>query len=490
MFEHDLFISYAHLDNKPLHDSRHGWIDLFHERLEIRLGQLLGKPPRIWRDPKLDGNDYFGETLLNKLSQAAIIVSVISPSYLNSEWCLKELQEFDIRAAASGGVRVDEKSRIYKVLKTPVERDDQPQELQGVLGYKFFETDQASKRFREFGHDDGPDRDKRYWEKLEDLAQDITKLIKRLNNSEQPEVTPSGKTIYIAETTSDLSEARDRIRRELQLNRHRILPDRPLSHDRRLRYEVNGYVAESQVSVHLVGAEYGIVPEGEAKSIVELQRELASERIGVSNFSQIIWMPQGISASDKRQQEYISELNNLNLPTESIIRQSKLEDLKTLIHEKLNPPDPLPQLQKATGGNGNHNPALVCIICDKPDYEAVAPIEDYLFQHGFEAFSFASVADPKTRRQCLQQCDAVLTYCGKTTDGWLQMKRIDLLKLSGSRRKKPMLAQAFYLSEPKTTGKERFRVQDALVIHNFGEFSPALLNPFIEKIKKAKGAQQ
>ena len=47
MFEHDLFISYTHLDNERLHDSDQGWIDLLSQRLEIRLAQLLGEKSKI-----------------------------------------------------------------------------------------------------------------------------------------------------------------------------------------------------------------------------------------------------------------------------------------------------------------------------------------------------------------------------------------------------------------------------------------------------------
>src|SRR5438105_4949123 len=93
-FEHDLFISYAHLDNECLFDSDQGWIDLFHQRLVIRLAQLLGEKPRSWRDPKLSGNDEYGDVLLFRLSDVALMVSILSPRYLKSDWCQHELSEF------------------------------------------------------------------------------------------------------------------------------------------------------------------------------------------------------------------------------------------------------------------------------------------------------------------------------------------------------------------------------------------------------------
>ena len=49
----DIFISYAHLDDKPLTEGQKGWITKFHRILQVRLGQLLGVEPTIWRDPKL-----------------------------------------------------------------------------------------------------------------------------------------------------------------------------------------------------------------------------------------------------------------------------------------------------------------------------------------------------------------------------------------------------------------------------------------------------
>jgi|SRR5215510_14674904 len=58
-FEHDIFISDAHIDNESMYGSEHGWIALLHKRLEIRLAQLLGRESRIWRDSRLTRTDPF-----------------------------------------------------------------------------------------------------------------------------------------------------------------------------------------------------------------------------------------------------------------------------------------------------------------------------------------------------------------------------------------------------------------------------------------------
>ena len=76
-FEGDAFISYAHLDNVELMEGRKGWVANLHRALEVRLGQLLGKQPQIWRDPKLAGNDVLAQTLLERIRHVAALISVI-----------------------------------------------------------------------------------------------------------------------------------------------------------------------------------------------------------------------------------------------------------------------------------------------------------------------------------------------------------------------------------------------------------------------------
>ena len=60
----DIFISYAHVDNESLTEGQKGWISQFHRTLEIRLRQLLGENPNIWRDQKLSGTDIFDEKII------------------------------------------------------------------------------------------------------------------------------------------------------------------------------------------------------------------------------------------------------------------------------------------------------------------------------------------------------------------------------------------------------------------------------------------
>ena len=48
-FECDIFISYSHVDNRSLTEGQKGWIDSFHQALEVRLSQVLGSDPQFFR---------------------------------------------------------------------------------------------------------------------------------------------------------------------------------------------------------------------------------------------------------------------------------------------------------------------------------------------------------------------------------------------------------------------------------------------------------
>src|SRR3954470_14963104 len=161
-FEQDLLISYAHLDDQALVEGEAGWVSRLHRLLEIRVGQLLGEKPRIWRDPKLQGNDYFADTLVERLPKAAALVSVLSPRYAQSEWCTKELKEFCRLSAETGGIRIADKARIFKGVKTPTPREQHPAELAPLLGYEFFQVEPETGRPRELSLDFGPEAERRF----------------------------------------------------------------------------------------------------------------------------------------------------------------------------------------------------------------------------------------------------------------------------------------------------------------------------------------
>ena len=182
-FNKDIFISYAHIDDEALMEGEPGWISEFHRSLEIRLAQLLGYRPTIWRDRALDGNHNFSDEILTQLPEIAVLVSIHSPRYVKSDWCVREVNEFHRIAESNIGAMIGTKSRIFKVIKTPVELSQHPQVIQGLLGYEFFKIDPETGKSREFSKLYGKEAQLAYWAKLDDLAHDLAALLEEIGKT-------------------------------------------------------------------------------------------------------------------------------------------------------------------------------------------------------------------------------------------------------------------------------------------------------------------
>lgn len=490
-FEGDAFISYAHIDNMELIEGRKGWVANLHRALEVRVGQLLGKSPQIWRDPKLQGNDFFAETLMERLKRVVALISVVSPRYVKSEWTRKELSEFWKAAEAQGGVCIGDKARIFKVLKTPVPRELHPPELCSLLGYEFYKVDSETGKVRELDDIFGPEAQKDFWVKLDDLAHDICCLLQLF---ESPEGVLPGEmykgTVFLAETTFDLKEQREDLKRELQQRGYAVLPDRELPHMASdMERTVREYLSLCQMSIHLVGRQYSLIPEGGAMSLLETQHELAIQRGQLSSFSRLVWIPPGLHVEDPRQSRVIEQLRiNPRIQDGADLLETPFSELKTVIQSRL------------TVGLKDRKGTCVSVptaadadllrlylICDRRDAQCVLPWADLLFDQQFEVMNSVFEGEEAEIRECheesLRMCDGVLIFYGASTESWLRRKLREVQKSAGYGRSKPRPAVGIVLIPPRTPEKEHFRTHEASVIPQFEGISPASLQKWTSLLK-------
>jgi hypothetical protein len=483
--ESDLFISYAHIDDEPMFEGQRGWIEVFHRALEVRLRQLLGEEPDVWRDPSLRGNEYFEDTLKKKLLKTALLLSVVTPRYLKSEWCRKEVEEFCRGAERTGGVRFQDKARLLKVVKTEVPRQEIPLPLQPLLGYEFYALDQA-KRAREYRLPPNA-ADESYQaclDTLEDLAYDIKMTLEALRAVASPDAkvqpAPPERVVYVAETISDLRPQADQLRRELRQRGFVVYPcEASPESGAQYREFVAGQLRQASLSVHLLGALYGATLEGESRSTVELQIEEAGLAARTGALRRVLWLPEDLAPTEERQRRFVATLQQdaANQPNTELLATS-LENLKTYLLRKL-AETPRPQAAGKQAGT----PLDVYLIHDQRDIQAVDPLRDYLMGLGYEVKPSYFDGDEKELREyhqeSLVQCDAVIIYFGATNELWVQRKLFDLRKVFGLGRERPFLAKAVVVGAPEKQEKERFRTQDAMVIRAPQGFSADALAPFL-----------
>ena len=257
----DIFISYAHMDDQALDEDQKGWITKFHRVLQVKLGQLMGEPAKIWRDEKLTGNDVYDDKIVNEFKNAKVMISVLSPRYIKSEWCNRELNEFYNAAENEAGVRVGEKSRLIKVVKTPFNQQEAAEHLpkifEAILGFEFFEQDPESGRVVEFDEAFGARAKQNYYSRIYDLASEIAEILKRMDGGATPAQTEplakTGKTVYLAAVTSDIQTGREKLMRELSDRGHRVLPDRPLpTSGDEFTEAVRDMLGQADYSIHLI----------------------------------------------------------------------------------------------------------------------------------------------------------------------------------------------------------------------------------------------
>jgi len=509
-YEGDAFISYAHLDNQELVEGRKGWVANLHRALEIRVGQLLGKSPHIWRDPKLAGNDFFAETLVERLKRVAVLVAVVSPRYIRSEWARKEVEEFWKAAEQQGGVRFADKARIFKVLKTPVPVANQLPELQGLLGYEFFRIDHETGKVRELDEVFGADAQREFWIKLDDLAHEICALLERIEIAEggSPAPVTDRPTVFLAETTSDLRDHRDMVRRDLAQQGYTVLPASPLPYVAAdFRAAVRADLSRAKLSLHLLGRSYSLVPEGASSSLVEIQNELAIERASEGGFSRLLWIPQGLEVTDERQQRVLESIRlDPRMEPGFDLLETPLEDFRTLVQERLEgpraaAPPPMPARPTASAPTpaaaNSTQPAAtipsVYLVYEQRDADAIAPWADQLFERQIEVLHPIFDGDESEIREYheenLRTCQGVVMVAGVAGEAWLRRKMREVQKSAGYGRTAPAPLMGILLLEPRTPEKDRFRTHEALVIRTWdGAADP--LAPFVSRLRGgAEGSQ-
>lgn len=463
-FEHDVFISYPHLSNQDDQYGHNGWVAKFHNRLKARLDEMLGREARIWRDNKLPYGAVFGEAISKRLRESKVLLCILSPAYVQSEWCLRELHEFISAAPQNGGLSVNDQSRVITAVKTYLPSNQHPPDLKDSLYCEFYKiTENRGGMPRELSQESGGYGHDEYELRVEELAWGIKQLIEQLGNNE--EHLDVKRTIYLAETTRDRIDDRNKIKSELEAREYIVLPSEPLPKDIAQEYSdaVRENLRRSFMSIHLMGRSQGLIPdEGEGKSFVQIQNELAAKVSSDDElFTRIIWIPKNLEDVEKAQASF---LDNLRVSEEALcgadLIERSFEDMKTRVIQKITkkqsqpPPD---------------NLIRIYLICDKLDDASVDPVGAFLFDRGYEVIPPPEADEEgqaiKYHRDSLLKCDATLTIYGKARYEWVQERHDDVItKVRGWGREGNIACRAILRTDPETTYKRRLFLQSVKLL--------------------------
>jgi hypothetical protein len=483
-FERQVFISYAHLDNQPLTADQLGWVSLFHSTLQTLLSQRLGAPADIWRDDKLRGNDVFSDEIIDQLSRTALFVSVLTPRYLKSEWCTREITRFCQQAENEHRLVVGNKARVIKVLKLPIDGSGAlPEAVGQLLGYEFFEFDE-DRTPRELDPAYGDQPRQAFLRKANKLAWDLAAQLEQLQ--QQPAANDAAAVakpaVFLAECSRDRRDARECIEAELSCCGYTVLPDRRLPDDEdEHRAAVTELLERSALSIHLIGEGYGRVPDGDSsESVVVLQNRLAAERSHRAGLRRVIWLPAGASSTQPAQQAFIDALQqDAALQLGADLVNGDLETLKAAIHAALKKPEaaPAPAAESGTAGT-----LRVHLLCDARDRKDSVPLIKQLRGLGLDVtlplFAGDAAEVREANRQRTLDCDALILYYGAGDETWKYHQENELRKLQGLDRQRPLRARFTLLAPPLSDDKEVLQaLADADTLDGLNGLAPQALAP-------------
>ena len=475
-FDIDVLIVFADNDNQS-NKNELGWVSQFKKFLGLMLNQVLGESANIMLKAEYDN------MTSPTLSNVGVLVTILSKDFVQSGKCQEHVDSFYKAIESSPKSR----NRVFKVFRSPLSNQEQPQRLRELLGYDMYQLDPDSGEIREYTDYFSTEAERQYWMKMVDLAYDIfDTLVFLKDDSAKTEVRNifKRKTIYLAETGHDLSVQRNIIKRELQRHGYVVLPNQTLPGNLRdLEQIARKDIAESNLSIHLIGSTYGEIPTGSDRSVVDLQNKLAAEKSvkakeNNEEFTRLIWISPNLANASERQKSFIENIKrDVEAQEGAEILQTPLEDFKNIMREELVESEE----RKVESVDGRS----VYLMHDRIDVQDVKPIREVLEKSGFRVlvpeFEGELLELRKKHIENLKTFDAAIIYKGRVNEQWVRMKALDLLKAPGFGRKKPIIGKAILTAPGSTMNVDSFRSQNLRVIESDPDRTAASIKSFLQE---------
>ena len=300
-----VFISYRHIDDDPPPENPNGgYVTHLRSQLRWELNRLGVPDAVLWRDRyKLQVGDVWSDVLREELQKADLFIALLSRNYIHGDWCTTELTTMAEHVAKLE--KNAQQRRIFRVDKHLVPDEKIHQILRNVQAVRFFEHDKELNREEEFYYrGEVPEGMKRkYFGAIRELAEAIHQRLEELGVEMAPTAAPvsfakpqsNGRTIFVAKPAKDMVSEYQALTAELTRSGYRVVPD-PAADlpetGEEAQAVISSGLAESELSIHLLGERTGIRPDGLDADIVPYQLDsAAAEARKRPEFYRMIWAP-------------------------------------------------------------------------------------------------------------------------------------------------------------------------------------------------------
>ena len=330
-----------------------------------------------------------------------------------------------------------------------------------------------------------------------DLAHDIAPELRADKREKKLIQEVKMPTVYLAETNSEYLIEKHHIKRELERQGCKVLPDQTYpSNLKELEVFIKGNIEDSNISIHLIGNSNSTNSTKEELFIQEIESRVAAENCShtsathlfggkddeENDFQRFIWISPDLKRNEERQKSFVENyLRNGESLEGAEILQTPIEDFKFLIKKVIeNRPLKTSILSKV-------NKSSLYLLYDKIDSEEGQRLAEYLGDQGFDvlkpAFSGSLTSIRKSHIENLKNCDAAIIHHGKVNEQWTKMKCLDLLKSPGFGRKKPLIGKAIYTNSIKTNAVF-YKSNNIEIVEQNDDVLLENLKPFLIKIKR------
>jgi len=489
-FQQDIFVSYAHVDNEPDFDEEDGWVTTLQKLLMRRLRKLLGRDCfSLWRDQELAKHIDFEPQIVTALENSATLLLVLSPGYLRSEWCNREMRVFlklvRDRGTSRGGV--------FVVLREKIDHHDWPEELDGaqLTGYRFW-IEETGKRPRPL--DSRRDRES-YFDALNDLANEMAECLQNLRIGAEPRQreraersSPSNQrcetrkspdtvasrpeaTVFLAETTDDIDPIRCRVKRHLEQSGLRVVPDvfyprEPAA----FAQAVQDDLSQAKIFVQLLSEVAGRKMPDRDETYVVHQHRCALER----QLPVMQWRDPDLLVEDVESR--IEDPAHRHLLLGATVESVDIEDFK---HDVV-----VRATREACVYERPPGEAFVFVNSATADCPLAAELCQYLDQRGFGYALPIREGKAEDIRDDLRMnvltCDGMIVVYGRSASNWVRGQLLEARKAAIHRERK--LHSAVYEGPPTPKSPLGFKLPRMHVIPCHEGLDEERLQPFLDEL--------
>jgi hypothetical protein len=383
---------------------------------------------KLWMDHELEAGHPITPQLLNQVRRTAVLVVILSPSYINSPWCRRERENYlDV-------IRGWESRRVFIIEPGEISLEDWPPELRDLKSFRFWVPsdhedgapcplgttrdleDEFKKRVFDASYAIATELRRICWERQE-LPDSAQAPVAKVSDHPRAFLATPKRTVFLAQVTDDLHQRHASVRHYLEQQGVRVVPDdlywwEPQS----FRQVAARDLERADLFVQLLGALTPRRPKGLPEGYLQCELDLAK----AAGKPILRWRDPRLDPAEIEDADHRAFLEAGQVIAEP------LEDFKKAILKALSPTERVPIART------NVQVFVARDQADQPLAEEICTMLERCDAGWSRSLLDEKGQDPQVYRQDMEdrikECDAIIVVYGRATPLWVRRQLGELGK--------------------------------------------------------------